>query len=188
MKDDIIEWQIENFNSLCDKAKFLIFKNIMECEPNDINFFTVYEINDDETKLTPIEQILCIAFKLYELYSKQRTPRPSFVDIQHPIKCNENNYIVDFFIDTIILPTEEYEVFLNKPIAIECDGFDYHSNKKQMNNDYKRENDLKLAGYNVIRFTGSQIYNTPFECVEVVYKELENVFKNKEYNSGEDNE
>lgn len=39
MDKDIIEWQIENFNSLCDRAKFLILKDIMECGPNDTNFF-----------------------------------------------------------------------------------------------------------------------------------------------------
>lgn len=188
MEKEYIHWQFDNFNLLCEKARFLIFENILKTDINPPHFFNVFEIEDDIVKLTPIEQILCVAFKLFELYSKQRMPRPSFVDTQHPISYNNNNYIVDLYIDTIIVPIEDYEVFLNKPIIIECDGFNYHSSKKQMNNDYERENNLKLAGYNIIRFTGSQIYNNPFECVEIVYKELENIFKNKEYNLGGDNE
>lgn len=46
----------------------------------------------------------------------------------------------------------------------------YHSNKEQMNYDYEREQDLQLAGYKIMRFTGSQIFNNPCECVMKVYK------------------
>ena len=55
---------------------------------------------------------------------------------------------------------------------IECDGFEYHSSKQQVNYDYERENDLKLNNYNVMRFTGSQIINEPFKCVKTVYEYL----------------
>ncbi len=182
MDKEMIEWQFENFNSLCDKAKFLIFKNVVENSANSLNFFSVFDVEDDETRLTPIEQILYISFKIYELETHQKLPRPSFVDMQHPLVCDGNKYIVDFFIDTIIIPDDVCEVSLNKPIIIECDGYDYHSKKEQMNHDYKRENDLKIAGFNVIRFTGSQIYNSPFECVDTVYKQIQYAFKNKEYN------
>lgn len=57
---------------------------------------------------------------------------------------------------------------LKKPLVIETDGKNWHSSKKQMNHDYKRENDLKLAGYDVMRFTGSQVYNKPFDCIYAV--------------------
>ena len=37
-----------------------------------------------------------------------------------------------------------------------------------MNYDYKRENDLKLAGYDIVRYTGSQIYNDVYSCLDKV--------------------
>ena len=39
-----------------------------------------------------------------------------------------------------------------------------------MNYDYERENELKLAGYDIMRFTGSQVYNNPLECIEKIHK------------------
>lgn len=49
-----------------------------------------------------------------------------------------------------------------------------------MNYDYERETALKLAGYDVLRFTGSQVFNTPFACVEKTYKYAENLKTIKE--------
>ena len=69
----------------------------------------------------------------------------------------DNEYVNNFF-------KEDFK------LIIECDGFDYHSNKKQMTYDYKRENNLKLNGYDIIRFTGSQIYNDPMDCVKKIMK------------------
>ena len=51
-----------------------------------------------------------------------------------------------------------------------------------MNYDYERENKLKKIGYNVIRFTGSQIYNHPMETVndllEIIKRDIDKELEN----------
>lgn len=54
--------------------------------------------------------------------------------------------------------------------AIECDGFEFHSSKEQMQNDYQRERDIQIYGCHVIRFTGSEIFADPAKCAEEVFK------------------
>jgi len=51
-------------------------------------------------------------------------------------------------------------------IAIEIDGHDYHKTKSQRDNDSARDRYLQRNGWNVIRFTGGQVYNDPQRCVE----------------------
>jgi hypothetical protein len=53
-------------------------------------------------------------------------------------------------------------------IVIELDGHDYHKTKEQRTNDAKRERELKLLGWDVIRFTGSEIYQDVTKCVAQV--------------------
>jgi very-short-patch-repair endonuclease len=50
-------------------------------------------------------------------------------------------------------------------IAIELDGFEYHSNKQQMTRDYQRQRHLEANGWRMIRFTGSEIYMDAQACV-----------------------
>ena len=52
----------------------------------------------------------------------------------------------------------------NRPeieIIVECDGFDYHSDKQRFTNDRQRDRALKALGYDVLRFSGSEIYADP---------------------------
>ena len=51
-------------------------------------------------------------------------------------------------------------------IAIEIDGYDYHKSKEQRNNDTRRDRYLMRNGWQVIRFTGSQIHENTADCVQ----------------------
>lgn len=73
------------------------------------------------------------------------------LSVQYPI----GPYRVDFAIP-------------DKKIVIELDGHEYHKTKEQRTNDAKRERDLQLLGWNVIRFTGSEIYQDVAKCVAQV--------------------
>ena len=179
MDNEYLQWAFNNFNSLCDKAKFLIFQNILKKHSQEVMFFDVFEIEDDEIKLSPIEQILCEAIKIYELDNPKVKFRP-IVDKQTKITAKGKTYVADFIIQDIYLKDEWTEVSLNEPIIIECDGYEWHSSKSQINRDYERENDLKLAGYNVFRFTGSQIYNNPYKCVKIIYEHINSLIKNND--------
>lgn len=54
-------------------------------------------------------------------------------------------YRVDFFV-------------LHKGCVIELDGHDYHKTKEQRTYDAERERFIEKQGYQVVRFTGSEIY------------------------------
>ena len=60
-------------------------------------------------------------------------------------------------------------IFLSKKrIAIEADGRDFHSSFQQKEHDNKRDLYLKKHGWEVIRFTGSEIYRNSDKCVEQI--------------------
>jgi len=51
-------------------------------------------------------------------------------------------------------------------VAIELDGYDYHSSKEQRNHDSQRDRQLMAEGWQVVHFTGSQINRNVNRCVE----------------------
>lgn len=53
-------------------------------------------------------------------------------------------------------------------IVIECDGHEWHSDRKRMARDRKRDRDIQKAGHVILRFTGSQIVNDPKACAQEV--------------------
>ncbi len=46
-------------------------------------------------------------------------------------------------------------------IIVECDGFQYHSDKVVFIRDRKRDRALKAEGYEVLRYSGTEIHNDP---------------------------
>lgn len=50
-------------------------------------------------------------------------------------------------------------------LAIEIDGHDYHSTKEQKAADYKRDRYFQSCGWNVVRFSGSEVYKNASQCV-----------------------
>ena len=50
-------------------------------------------------------------------------------------------------------------------IAVEIDGFDYHSSKEHIVNDRKRQRDLEMMGWRIIRFAGSEVHRDVAKCV-----------------------
>ena len=163
-----------NTNSLCNKAKDIIISYSFHHD----NIYDYYDYLQELDKISsPIEQIFYVSYILYcGLLDNCMIDDISFnvllfenIKSQERVEFDNKCYNIDFVVDfsnknnkaEYITPTIK-----NLKYAIELDGFDYHSNKKQMNYDYERENNLKLKGYSVIRFTGSQLYKEPFKCVD----------------------
>ena len=154
---------LEIFDKLYDNVReFIIFS----IEKDPLIFFYISGLDESILKLTPIEQLFWVANDLYSSNILRYKEGVQQLQPQKNLSLNGKKYIVDFYIGSYFSGNKEYK--LKNPIIIELDGFDYHSSKNQMNYDYKRENELKLSGYNVIRFTGSQVYNEPFKCIETV--------------------
>ena len=155
------ETLLEIFDCLPTKAKYLLI------EYND--FSVLEEIGMyDYHKFSPIEFIFFIAFEIYKL----KTENLIYIEPQIEIEAKSKKYIVDFLI--------EYDDLINNnlkenfKLIIECDGHEFHQKtKKQVEYDNKREYDLKMMGYQILRFSGSEIYNNSEECVKRVFNYIE---------------
>lgn len=174
-------------SKLCDKAKEILIGNLID----GITFQTlVYEFELTEG-LTPIEQIFLVSYYSIlnriggglEVTLKRCDGRMRFGNYpltvilyeylcpQKKVEINGKNYIPDFELSfDRMLELEDLKYI------VELDGFEYHSKKKQMNYDYERERDLLKAGYKIVRYTGSQVYNEPLKCalefVELVISDI----------------
>lgn len=66
----------------------------------------------------------------------------------------------------------------NFNLIIECDGYEYHSDKKTFTSDRKRDRAIKAYGMEVIRYSGSEIFNNPvgvsIELYEFIFGKEEN--------------
>lgn len=159
MDKNLIHYYMDAYEKLPTRAKELLFEEDML---NEDMFMSVCEIVDSVK--SPIEAILFTAMHLL----LNRRGFQLYIEPQYKIKINNNTYIGDF-----IIQYDKYiNVFIKKDfkLIIECDGYDYHhTEKKQIEHDYERENNLKINGYDVIRFTGSQIYKNPLKCAQEVF-------------------
>ncbi|MEG0926788.1 endonuclease domain-containing protein [Chryseobacterium sp.] len=64
-------------------------------------------------------------------------------------------------------------------LIVECDGFQFHSSKQSFENDRRRDRLLKLNGYEVIRYSGSEIFRDPVGVSEDLYNFLKKYNKHK---------
>lgn len=150
-------------------AQLMVFDKVNGKRPDRacLMFYAI-GFETDECK-SPIEQILKLALDIRVF---ERDLFRGAVDIyfspQKQITVNGKKYYADFYFDAENEFNSE-EINKNYKLVIECDGHDYHhASKAQVRKDYERENDLKMAGYDVMRFTGSQIYDDPYGCADKI--------------------
>jgi len=128
---------------------------------------------------SPIEQLLSIemisnGLYLFDIFTNDEIDVITIKN-QEVIETANRNYRVDFLIP-VQYSTKKTSYY--KQFIIECDGHDYHEKtKKQVAYNNQRERDLKSAGYEVIRFSGSEIYKSPYNCVKeiakIIYSKME---------------
>ena len=126
---------------------------------------------------SPIEQALALAFIHSGIhYFTHFTDRKIELVITKQATLNAcgNKYRTDFLI-SVFYKTRKGNIL--KMFAIECDGHDYHEKtKKQVAYNNQRERDLKAAGYEVVRFSGSEIYKDARGCVQDLMKIIFNEY------------
>ena len=147
---------LEEFEKLPLKAKELIFKNLDDIDLKILDSILLYCNYCD----SPIEKILATALTI-------ETKEKLYFEPQYEIQTKNKKYIVDF----LIFGDEYINTFLKKDfkLIIECDGYDFHQKtKKQVNYDNQREYDLKMEKYDILRFSGSKIYNEPIKCANEI--------------------
>ena len=51
-------------------------------------------------------------------------------------------------------------------VIVECDGYEYHSDRQKFDNDRKRDRALQAHGYDVLRYSGSEINQDPHSAAD----------------------
>lgn len=115
---------------------------------------------------SPIEQLLSLCLTNLRISFNNWNP---FIEITNfvpnqEIKCkNGKKYRLDFYF-VVAYKNQETKYF-----GIECDGYEFHQKtKEQVEYDNQRQRDLQNNGIEIIRFSGSEIWNNPFKCAEEV--------------------
>ncbi len=65
-------------------------------------------------------------------------------------------------------------------IVIECDGYQYHGNKKSFVQDKIRNRELQLRGYQVVHYSGTEIFENPVEVSSNLFDILMVLDKNQD--------
>lgn len=104
-----------------------------------------------DTRLdSPIER----AFYRCFLYVGMGLPESIRIGIESQVVIGE------FRVDFVLLSPDGKRL-----CVVECDGHDFHERtKEQAARDRSRDRELLMAGLPVLRYTGSEIYQRPFEC------------------------
>ena len=168
------EATLDNFLKLPRTAQLMFFdklNNINEAK-NAINIFHATGLDESYCN-SPIEKILNFAvdIRFLEIGRKEFFGMYIWLTPQKEILIKGKKYFADFYFGIDEYDIEDVVPELNRDfkLVIECDGHEYHhSTKQQVNKDYERETALKLAGYDVLRFTGSQIYCDPYGCADTI--------------------
>lgn len=155
----------DEFNSLPELVKEIWFEWLRKTTldgSHDASFFAItYGFNMEGSK-SPIEQIFRFAFDVtYFLGGKNKFFEGLCLESQYEMQVGKKKYYGDFMMHHDFADLDK-----SKSLIIECDGHDFHEKTKaQVAKDNERMMDIKMLGYDVIRFSGSQIYNDPFGCV-----------------------
>lgn len=139
-------------------------RNRLFTEAGDVLRYVVsVKMDKHEHKVgSPIERLFLES--LLAFFAAHLRPQPS-IDDEPPGKFHVSMQveILEYRVDFLIHVKRAHgEV----KCVVECDGHEFHERtKEQAARDRKRDRDLQGAGYMVLRFTGSQIYREPFNCV-----------------------
>ena len=114
---------------------------------------------------SPIEQMMALT-----LFDCRDRIENTFVDKiywlstskQEEIKIKKKKYRVDFLIH-FVFKSKKNIGELN--LIIECDGHNFHEKtKEQVAKGNERDRELQKEGYDILHFSGSEIYNHLFKC------------------------
>lgn len=157
-----VSFILETINSYSELVQKVIW--------NDL----IYKIEVIYTNLlnikSPIEQAFYLAMQR-ELELLRSYPTIQFINFtpQYSVKVEDKTYRIDFRLHAVFAGDTVIDY------AIECDGHDFHEKtKEQAKRDRQRERALISAGYKVIRFTGSEIFEDPYYCASELSSIVEN--------------
>lgn len=149
---------VENYEKLPPAGKKMFFQIFAKDTCNPLLTFGdfILSLRLDYSKCeSPIEVMLALALD-YILFVNDFD---AFFENNVTIKSHGKTYRADFLVSDHLI--------------VECDGHEFHEKtKEQVKRGNRRNYDLQIEGYEVIHFSGNEIYNAPFECAERVVEYL----------------
>lgn len=151
-KIKILSSLLDKFEKLSPPAQSLMNKLI--------NHYLITKLEPLERCESPIEELLVIAL------DEVTNGKPDiYFETQKEIEVNGHTYRVDI----LIYYGDILELENCKKLAVECDGHEFHEKTKaQTLYEKRRDRELMSAGYQIVHFTGSEIWNDPFKCAREV--------------------
>ena len=141
------------------------------CEPTSFGKAGLLKLTDCKILTS---QRMYFSGKSKELYDKgYYNPFCYFVRSQFPVELEDRKMRLDFvffIFDSVDL--KKMRGIPQKPylsIVIELDGHDFHEKtKEQAQKDKERDRILQHGGYQVLRYTGSEVWNDPSGTIDDV--------------------
>lgn len=186
-------WEICNvsynfMNKLPDRCKEMLFFYYSICGDIEKIYKILHRLEGEKDIKSPIEQMFFIAFIVLdeECFSNEN----SFCMViysQKEIMTLNKKYRSDFLIKCME-GNNPFNDTLYK-LIVECDGHDFHkATKEQVEHDNERDFELKTSGYDILHFSGTQIYKNPWKCASDTIDYLKKVVETKTHLSKGDND
>ncbi len=153
-KMDVTEKEMEEYFEFPEEKPNTRIEELLKCE-------------------SPIERLLLlslfenIAPSLYLLCNREPFHEFSFDIKQQAVipMGGVNKYRCDFLLSVSFFDSRSDVKITQIDCVIECDGHDFHEKtKEQVAKEKKRDRDLISMGYDVIHFSGSEIWNDADSC------------------------
>ena len=132
--------------------------------------FVEEELEDIESPIEKIFHLSLNAYYLEELIGDPMSNYKLFIDPQPELEFGVKKYRPDFEITMFQhLEIGGQQKMRDVTCYIECDGHDFHERtKEQAKKDRKKDRAFMTKGLHLIRFTGSEIYNSHTQCSKEV--------------------
>lgn len=163
-----------------DKTKD-VYQDIKVKLLNDLIGTNILDGSTEIEKIkSPIEQLLYLNLKYQSFYHGDSKIK---IIPQYLIETRNKKYFADFLISmSEFMEMEDGMLYRGQKLIIECDGHDFHYNtKEKIEQDRIRERNISKLGYEVIRYTGTELYRDSSKCAFEVLQLLENKLKKKKF-------
>jgi very-short-patch-repair endonuclease len=94
--------------------------------------------------------------RLLRALRRARLPLPA---VQHEVSTRRGLVVLDF-------------AYVDRRIAIEADGFRWHSSRRQWDHDRARANELTMLGWTVVRVTWTHLRDRPDDVIDAIQATL----------------
>lgn len=159
---------------------------------NEINTMTEWITETEESDelgkdmASPIEKVMYLSLSEYYLSDILGDPLRNyelFIEPQPEVIIGKNKYRPDFNLSVHqVININGVDMVRDFTCYIECDGHEYHERtKEQAQKDRAKDRAFIIAGLDLLRFTGSEIYNDHKRCSREILDFMHKEMNKKEF-------